>query len=194
MDGKQRPSLSNVNRAMSPPTESDLESELMDLHPIMYPRLAPLQAELFDIQLHGESKAVHLQYEAPLMLSRNTSGSHTDLASDSIPPADFPGSPHSPLLDIGVAYRPIGPSPTNSYCDRRLEWLNIGFWTDVDLTDDYAASLISLYLEKFHPVFPWFDADLFLTDLVECNQRFCSTFLVNAVLFNAAVSIHGASS
>jgi hypothetical protein len=55
------------------------------------------------------------------------------------------------------------------------------------LTDEYAASLISFYLEKFRPTAACFDADLSVTDLTEYRQRFCSPFLVYSLLYNASV-------
>jgi len=189
MHGRQRPSLGPVNRALSPPTESVLEFELTELHPIIYPRLAPLRAESIAEQLRGGSETAQLKYEAPATILRKVSGGAAESSPQVIVSGVSPSHPHSPLLDIRVASRPIGPSPNKSYCDGRLRQLCISFWTEVALTDDYAASLISFYLEKFHPVSACFDADGFLTDLTECRQRFCSSFLVNAVLFNAAVSV-----
>ncbi|KXJ87785.1 hypothetical protein Micbo1qcDRAFT_124133, partial [Microdochium bolleyi] len=57
------------------------------------------------------------------------------------------------------------------------------FWTNVDAANDFAARAISLYLETDHPLLGLFDADLFITDLVEHRTRYCSPFLVNALLY-----------
>ncbi|PSN60230.1 hypothetical protein BS50DRAFT_681738 [Corynespora cassiicola Philippines] len=64
----------------------------------------------------------------------------------------------------------------------RLSDLDIGFWTSVPVTDEYAAGAISRYLETDYPVMGLFDADLFVRDLVQCRFHFCSPFLVSALL------------
>ncbi|CAG7558172.1 unnamed protein product [Fusarium equiseti] len=64
-----------------------------------------------------------------------------------------------------------------NYCDSRLERLQIGYWSKIPISDDFAASLISFYINNDHKIMGFFDADLFLEDLVECRQRFCSSFL-----------------
>ncbi|KAK1969089.1 hypothetical protein LY78DRAFT_726793 [Colletotrichum sublineola] len=68
------------------------------------------------------------------------------------------------------------------YCDSRLERLQIRYWTKVPISNELAARLISFYLETDHAVMGFFDADLFLDDLLACRQNFCSAFLVAAVL------------
>jgi hypothetical protein len=83
------------------------------------------------------------------------------------------------------------PSDHHRYCDSRLEKLNIEFWTSVPITNDQAASAISLYLETHHPVWSFFDASLFVRDLVECRtdpDSTCSPFMVSSLLAFATVS------
>ena len=72
-------------------------------------------------------------------------------------------------------------------CDSRLEHLDIGFWTKVPVTSDFAARAMTLYLEAEHAFYGFFDAELFLSDLASLQKRHCSTALVNAVLYNACV-------
>jgi len=74
------------------------------------------------------------------------------------------------------------------YCDPRLEELKIGYWSDVQITDEAAARLISLYLETDHPILGVFDADLFVTDLINNRPRYCSRLLVASVLSWSSVS------
>ena len=83
------------------------------------------------------------------------------------------------------------PSDHPKYCDSRLEKLNIDFWTSVPVTNDHAASAISLYLETHHPIWSFFDASQFIDDLVECridSESACSPLLVSSLLAFAMVS------
>ncbi|KAG6028780.1 hypothetical protein E4U41_000583 [Claviceps citrina] len=68
------------------------------------------------------------------------------------------------------------------FCDARLHNLQIHFWTRVPIPNRLAASAISFYLETDHLTAGVFDADLFLTDLVEQRLQHCSSFLVSALL------------
>ena len=74
------------------------------------------------------------------------------------------------------------------YCDPRLALLKIKFWSTVPVSDEYAASVISFYLETDHAIYGLFDADLFVGDLVSGQLRYCSAFLVNCLLAFALVS------
>lgn len=83
------------------------------------------------------------------------------------------------------------PSNHPKYCDTRLEKLSIEFWTSVDLSNEDAASAISLYLETHHPIWSFFDASQFIDDLVECNTgtgSTCSPLMISALLAFALVS------
>lgn len=84
------------------------------------------------------------------------------------------------------------PSDHPRYCDSRLEKLSIDFWTSVPLTNEVAASAISLYLETHHPVWSFFDASQFIGDLVECrtdSDSTCSPFMVSSLLAFAMVRL-----
>lgn len=77
------------------------------------------------------------------------------------------------------------------YCDPRLEALNISFWSSVPVTDDLAASAISLYLETHHPIWSFFDASQFIDDLIQCrtdSHSTCTPLLVSSLLAFAMVS------
>lgn len=177
--------------ALSPPTDSTVEFELGVGHSNLYPRLQPLgTARLAQIVY----QSVDLLYEAPWRISNaafpaphnnaDPDGTNSTATAD----ASF-AMPLSPLRQIG-AVNPlprIEPSQTNKYCDPLLSQLNISYWTKVDITNEYAASLISLFLEREHPFTGFFDADLFLQDLVRCRSRFCSAFLVNSILYYTSV-------
>ena len=79
-------------------------------------------------------------------------------------------------------------TPSQAYCDERLRDLDISFWTQVPITSECAARVISLYLETDHPLLGAFDPDMFVEDLTQHRHRLCSPFLVNALLFLACVS------
>ncbi|OLN86767.1 Nitrogen assimilation transcription factor nirA 1 [Colletotrichum chlorophyti] len=95
----------------------------------------------------------------------------------------------------GATYGPTGlllPSQTSradsmaeSYCDARLEELDITHWTTVAIENRTASRIISTYLQSNHPVWGFFHADLFVRDLVTKGIDFCSPFLVNALLLYA---------
>ncbi|KZL78030.1 N-terminal fungal transcription regulatory domain-containing protein (zinc finger protein) [Colletotrichum tofieldiae] len=68
-------------------------------------------------------------------------------------------------------------------CDERLKDLSISYWTDVSMTDDYAARVISLYLTTDHPLLGVFDPHLFISDLVGRRHTYCSRLLVNALMY-----------
>ena len=61
------------------------------------------------------------------------------------------------------------------------------YWTTVPIDDELAAKIIAYYLEVIHPTLGFFDADLFLEDLVNHQLHFCSTFLVHTLLAVACV-------
>ncbi|KAK0669260.1 hypothetical protein QBC41DRAFT_224268 [Cercophora samala] len=66
--------------------------------------------------------------------------------------------------------------------ESRLERLDITQWTDVEISRDLAASLLSQYFVNDQSVFQLFDADLFLNDLAYGGHIYCSSQLVNALL------------
>ncbi|PFH61554.1 hypothetical protein XA68_16977 [Ophiocordyceps unilateralis] len=68
-------------------------------------------------------------------------------------------------------------------CDDRLHFLNIRHWTPVPIPNGVAARAISLYLETDHPLLGNFDPDLFLADLTSAKTDYCSSVLVNALLY-----------
>ena len=71
--------------------------------------------------------------------------------------------------------------------DRRLLNVKIRYWTTVAISDSLAAELLSKFVEIEIPVYGFFEPDLFVKDLVSQDTRFCSSLLVNVVLFWASV-------
>ena len=64
-------------------------------------------------------------------------------------------------------------------------------WTTVTDDGDLVSHLVSLWLTWTYPFFHWLDKDAFLRDMragnIDC--RFCSRFLVNAILSEACVGV-----
>lgn len=74
------------------------------------------------------------------------------------------------------------------YCDERLRDLDVSFWTDVKVTNDFAARVISLYIRTDHPLLGLFSPNLFIADLVGKQEKFCSKLLFHALMYLACVS------
>ncbi|PTB75254.1 N-terminal fungal transcription regulatory domain-containing protein [Trichoderma longibrachiatum ATCC 18648] len=70
-----------------------------------------------------------------------------------------------------------------SLCDSRLEKLDISRWTNVNISNEYAARAISLYLETDHPLLGFFEPNQFVSDLIAGKTDHCSRLLVNALLY-----------
>lgn len=81
-------------------------------------------------------------------------------------------------------------SGPHMYCDYRLELLSVSYWTRIPIDNGLAARLISHFLRTDHPVLGFFDADLFVHDLVEQGLSFCSSFLFHSVMSVACVCLH----
>lgn len=107
------------------------------------------------------------------------------------------GSPDPPLrfpfhTKRGAQQYP-SPNPSapldghSQLCDHRLKHIKIHNWTQVPITNELAARLISFYLTVDHPILGLFDADLFLGDLVAHKTDFCCPLLLTAVLCFACV-------
>ncbi|KAK2599209.1 hypothetical protein N8I77_010981 [Diaporthe amygdali] len=86
-------------------------------------------------------------------------------------------------LDLDSALSPdTGAMFFKQLSDPRLAGLDISFWTVVPVTDIFATDAISSYLRSDHRIWELFDADTFLSDLVNQKSNFCSAFLVNCLL------------
>lgn len=164
--------------AALPPIYSEREFELLVRHPNAYPTLNPLD----DIALSKGSRFRPVKISQPNRDNPRLNPSQTlrsIVAAPSLPQESDLGSADAASLRS---------SPNSSYFDKRLERLNIAFWTAVPITNQYAARAISLYLETDHPFLGLFDADLFLEDLVDCQLNHCSAFLVSSLLAFASVN------
>lgn len=120
--------------------------------------------------------------------------------SPSIGVADPTRQPTAEESTISMTY-PISSNPTyDNYgpshhsnlpmlVDARLQHLDISEWTDVPITSDLAARMISYYLESDHPVLGFFDAELFVNSLTTGYGDYCSPFLVSVLMYWICVGI-----
>jgi hypothetical protein len=171
-------------RAIMPPTDFETESELNVLHPSVFLPLVPLDLGSIDIDSLFPASSSRSPAFLPLRTTQSIEGT-SSVAPDLTPP------PPSPLR--GIRSRQIspvaGPNTDRQYCDSRLNHLKIGYWTCVPINDEFAACVLSHYLENDHPIFGCVDADLFLSGLVDRTLEHCSPFLVSALMSFACVRL-----
>ena len=184
-----RPSNNMASRGMLPPTESALEFELSMRHQMAYRSLIPVDISLISLRPLLASGERLSSQDGNIFTVRDSS---TDIES---PPSSVETSTvHDTADKLRRSPSPVfaslterfasakGPFQTDRYCDERLHKLKISHWTKVPIDDDVAATAISTYVEGYGAFFGLFDADLFLSDLVDRRSRFCSGFLVSAIL------------
>ncbi|KAH8658318.1 hypothetical protein BX600DRAFT_514817 [Xylariales sp. PMI_506] len=184
--GMQRPSDIRTARAVSPPTFSALEFELMACHHIAYPPIPPLELtalspfaplvtapvlDIINFQTGGRGGSQEpLNWDSETGQQANTESSTTQML--------VPDSRRRTADRFVQMY--AGPRRLD-LCDNRLHQLRIGYWTGVSIADEVAASVVSHYLEVNHPVLGFFDADTFIDDAVNQRLRYCSPFLIDAL-------------
>lgn len=93
----------------------------------------------------------------------------------------------TPSVATPSSYTSLSSSGPHAYCDPRLEHLTVKSWTQISIDDRLAAQAITHFLELDHHVLGFFDADLFLRDLVQQDLTFCSSFLFSSVMAIACV-------
>ncbi|KAK8071908.1 hypothetical protein PG996_005256 [Apiospora saccharicola] len=155
------------------------------------PQTRLLQLPKNDSELESITKYCHAYPNLSVINVRNLAQSHLlrpvqSLRSkcrrttyDSVRMRDEPTDGHVPMPSELVQANPPFP---HEYCDERLRSLDISFWTNAKVNNEFGGRCISLYLTTDHPLFGFFDAHLFIGDLVDQQEKFCSRFLVNALL------------
>ncbi|KAI0841634.1 hypothetical protein F5Y06DRAFT_195478 [Hypoxylon sp. FL0890] len=170
-----------------PETQQTPEYELMMRCPTAYSMLIPVEIAFINLA----------DLLRPAILKRPKASSFTtlgDTPSSSTTPSQNEGTPRSGLTPTlseagnhGIDnFEPL--LSMHTIIDDRLKSVNFQRWTAVPITNELAATLISLYLEIDHQWCPLFDADLFLDDCVQGKTHFCSALLMNALLGWACVS------
>lgn len=180
-----RPSEVETARAILPRTESGVEFELSLLHHSVYPPLEPLclNSVDFEILFPQFPRRRSLTPEPPIRTSSiELSESVIDPVLTVAPP--FPLRGFSSRRTSPVA----GPLPDRQYIDSRLSRIDIGYWTRIPISNEFAACVLSHYFETYHPIIGCLDADLFLCGLVDHRLDNCSAFLLSALMSFACVS------
>ncbi|KAH9909706.1 hypothetical protein F4778DRAFT_775620 [Xylariomycetidae sp. FL2044] len=157
------------------PTES-LETELTSVCPNLYPALPHIAAA--DIVksnlLRPLGNQVPESDDANLIETTQTRAAGVDHTW--LPHADSDSS-------VRQSRFPIAPSGHVEYCDERLRGINVTFWTNIDVSGDFVARVISLYVKTDHPLLGLFSPSLLVTDMVSERNRFCSHFLFHALMY-----------
>ncbi|KAE9573484.1 hypothetical protein CGMCC3_g10364 [Colletotrichum fructicola] len=166
------PSEVQLLRGMLPPTPNILESELSMQHNVAYPALSPISftpalgnlLRPLAVRQFGRQEISPARQD-PLIRDSESSVSGEEMFTPDSAPTEF-----------GDEYI------SEPLFDERLGGVDISFWTAVSIPNDLAVRVLSHYFEVDHPVFPLFDQDLFLDDLVGKRTQLCSSFLVNSLL------------
>ena len=152
-----------------------MEFELTARHRIAYPTLLPLDVSTLPINPFDKYRRENA-FPSPAELAAGQVSasplSTTALAETSTQPA-------SPIRLVG--------EDTYRANDTRLEAINMVHWSTVPVTDKSAAMLVSRFLNADNAIIGFFDPETFLEDLFTGTTRFCSSFLVNSVLYVATV-------
>ncbi|KAM7187410.1 hypothetical protein V8F20_010995 [Naviculisporaceae sp. PSN 640] len=174
MSGRTNLSFNMTNRALLPPTQTPLEFQLVVQHPNVYPSLTPLNIAALDLQLLGIpplSVDVHETRRRSMLSYLQGPAARPDVTVD-------PKKVHNKEVDRTAI----------DLVDSRLRYLNIAHWTNIKISNRFAAEAITIYLRMNQTLWAFFHTDLFLDDLVSGETRFCSQMLVNAVLAWASQS------
>ena len=158
----------------TPPTQTEIEYQLVAQHPNVYPPLVPLDVESLDFQLLGIK---------PLTTRGQTIDRNSSLSRVQGPCMD-----QSETIDPYMLGKHSPDSSPVGNVDARLRYLDIAQWTSVKINNKFASEAITLYLEMNQPWWAFFDKNLFIDDLVSGKSQFCSRLLVNALLAWASVS------
>jgi hypothetical protein len=167
-----QPSQKETALATLPLVQSETEFKLMVAHSTAYPALDLTRSAI---------------------LAKTTLLDSTRVFADELPPIPSSSVPRvlgDNLQDIFQAQAEPNIETDGAFphsIDPLLYDLRIRYWTTVDVTDDFAASAISLYLENDHPTLGLFDAQLFVGDLIKRKHQYCSPFLVTCLLAFASV-------
>jgi hypothetical protein len=187
------------------PSPSSLEEELSTQFPIAYPAFPPIsvsalrKSDLLKPAVSAQDGVPYVFYIPPtspfskpprymtdIQRHKREASQPTQIGSSA---AEKRETDHLHVDDGSKDVQDIpDPTPgTEDYYDERLADLDISFWTDIKMDNTLAAEAITIYLRTDHPILGVFDPYLFIQDLVEKRQRYCSRFLVSAVLYLGCV-------
>jgi len=186
---RKRPSDIEAARATLPFTQSGLEFELAVLHGNAYPALADIDTSAIDVNSIFDRRPTSvLPYAATNALLENYETLSVN-PLDARPVKGLISGPPSPLRGTNSrGDSPLsGPFQNRVFCDPRLGQVCFKYWTRVPVSDEFAASLLSVYFENEYPIIGAFDMAIFIDDLIDGRLEFCSSFLVSSLLCLASV-------
>ena len=160
------PSPTSAARDLLLPTGLAVGSDLTARYSNAFPKLQPLDVSKIDLFLLGHGKRVNLS--APRLKKRRRILPKKPLESLTGRATQLPS--RATAADL------------HGYADPRLALLDVRPWTTIRIPDSFAAQAISFYLLNEHPVLAFFDADLFIRDLVSGGESFCSPLLLSSLL------------
>lgn len=167
-------SYNTIARSQLPRTQSAFMFELSAQHQVAYPVLLPLDVSTLSFDpFRGE--------EGGQLTTRSSAPPASSSLSGGLPDKGDLSTETDGLIHLAG-------ETSYALCDDRLERISVRQWIDIPISDQSAAMLLSFYLTQYHPTVGYFEADLFLDDLLDQRPRFCSPFLIYAVLLVAAVS------
>ena len=170
-----RPSDLSTTRQTGPPVSNGAEFELMVQHPAAYFKIMPVQVSFLERLVQIPTTLPHSPRYGAKQSTNTTKGENLACSSTSTLPR---------LAQTRPAALPRG-----KYCDIRLQQLQMDRWTRVPVENEFAAAVLSNYLENDHLVSGFFDADALLDDLANRRTQFCSSFILSSLMFLACVSL-----
>ncbi|KAI0468298.1 hypothetical protein F4859DRAFT_506155 [Xylaria cf. heliscus] len=137
---------------------TSLERELTAHNPKSFPNFPPTDPNIL-------AKSDLLRPRLPASLAAHSDGN--DIVAPNAVPSGFAEPLDQPA----------------DYYDERLKYLQVDFWTEMRVSNDFAARVISLYMRTDHPLLGLFDSYLFVTDLVSKQTNYCSRFLFHSLMY-----------
>ncbi|KAM7201373.1 hypothetical protein V8F33_003473 [Rhypophila sp. PSN 637] len=164
-----RPSELRMARGGGPPSDSGVEFELMARHQDIYLKITPVATSFLDRIV-----------EIPSPPSRSPARSPSASTSTGTSTGTSTNTNTTPTTSTTTSTLLSGTTMSDA-----LSRLKMDRWTSVPVADDFAAAVLSDYLERGHLILGIFDADTMLDDLVEFGSQICSPLLVNSLMFYA---------
>lgn len=157
-----------------PQIQSETELRLMVQHPVAYPALNLSYDSIMAKSTLIASPDVLAAAEGLSSMAQSSLAGPREGSTNL-------GTRHS-KDDSEVTQNGSSGSPTSRYFDALAAHLRIDHWTNVSVTNRYAAGAISMYLDTEHLMLRLFDPETFLNDLISTDNDYCSAFLVNSLL------------
>ncbi|KAI9150887.1 Serine/threonine-protein kinase Nek1 [Paramyrothecium foliicola] len=181
--GLIRPSALRANRSLLPHMLSSIESELLLLHPNLYPPIEPFAA--------GSINVDHWFMPMGRTCTSSVSDTHGRGSPQAQGKAIKPGPDLASVPDDSsneLSSSIFGLSQFEQLCDTRLSMTKMDYWTKVPIDNRLASRVFSHFFTVHYPIFACFDAELFIEDLVRGKEDNCSKLLVAGIMSIACQS------